>query len=198
MIFSNYPEQVNGGALPVKAKFGMRIGVVADLGISRHFYIDPALLYVMNGDNVNYVFENDIVRVNTLQLPVNVVYKSGHPGGERFVIGAGPYFARNMSGTRKVGGNGATTSISVSIGNDAAADNLRPTDIGLGALVGYELTTGLYVRAYFQHGFTNLQPGGDAGNSLYNLNYGVNVGYLFGGHGSAHAKKEQKGKSAQP
>ena len=29
MIFSNYPEQVNGGALPVKAKFGMRIGVVA-------------------------------------------------------------------------------------------------------------------------------------------------------------------------
>ncbi len=185
ILFSNYPGKLNGDNVNAKSVFGGRVGATADLTISGGFGIQGSLLYVANGYQLSNVIATQKMTLNTLEVPVSIIWRSGEQGDDRFFAGVGPYIGWNLSGKIKETGSGISETRQVNIGDTRYQDDTRKTDYGLGGYVGYELSMGLFIRAHFQKGLANLQPGGDADNVAKSMNYGVSFGYLFGGKRSA-------------
>ncbi len=180
ILFSNYTGKQNGDNVPTKAIFGARIGATAEYGFGSGFAVQGSALYVANGYQLSNVIMTQKMTLNTLEVPVSLLWRSGEVGDDRFFVGAGPYVGWNIGGKVKETGNGVSESRKVNIGDTRGDDDARRTDYGFGAYLGYELSSGLFIRAHFQHGLTNLQPGGDADNTARSVNYGVSVGYMFG------------------
>jgi Outer membrane protein beta-barrel domain len=123
-----------------------------------------------------------------VELPVQLVY-SLPAGPGQLLVGAGLYAAVAVGGSI----NGQAINFNTS--------NFRKLDLGATASVGYELTMGLSLSAYYAHGLTNisknstpnlgginpLDPAGSLasldpssfGGTLYNRSYGISIGYLL-------------------
>ena len=186
---SNMSLKAAGATIDSKMKAGLAVGAVVDFGLSDNLYIQPGLFYLMNGykDNTG----DGVFSVNTIQIPINVQYKLGEEGGNRFFFGVGPYLAYNLGASYKVGG----VSTTIDIGTDKSKDGLKPMDFGLGLNLGYLLSNGFYARAHYQMGLSNLAVNGDSDNSMKTSAIGLTVGYYFGGHKGGHkAKGEAKKK----
>lgn len=177
-------DPVSGTSMTISSsmKAGLAIGGIVEFGFSDNLSLQPGLFYLMNGCNVSGGSYN----IGTLQIPINVEYKLGDPGDNRFFFGAGPYIGYNLSAKAK--GGGSTTTID--IGTDKTKDGLKPMDIGLGVNVGYLLSSGLFFRAHYQFGFTDMAPDSDH-NSIKSSAIGVTVGYYLVGNST---KKGGKGK----
>lgn len=177
---------------------GLRAGAVLDITISDHFSLQPGLFYTLNRTKSETSLDVGGITTNTkattmlhaAQLPVYAVYKTGEEGSGRFFVGLGGYVAYNIAGTQKVeissnkGGTAVGTSVSekMKFGN-SAGDHLRPLDYGPSAMLGYELSNGLYVRGHFNYGLSNLQPQGSSDLSVKSMTFGLSFGYFFGGGG---------------
>ncbi len=180
---ANVTGKSGGVSTDTKMKAGLAIGAVIDLGIADNIYFQPGLFYLMNGAKAN---TGDVtMNINTLQIPLNFVYKLGEEGGNRFFFGVGPYLGYNISANYKAGGNSTT----IDIGTDKTKDGLKPLDFGAGVNVGYLMSMGVFVRAHYQMGFANLDPISDADNTMKSSAIGITVGYYFGGHKGGHKAK---------
>ena len=163
-------------------KPGLAIGGVVDFGLSNNYYLQPGLFYLANGCNIKQnaappeIAPPGSINLNTIQLPVNVLYKSGKPGMNRLFLGIGPYVAYNISGTGKITGGSTTT---FTMGDKPNASNIRPLDYGAGINAGYECPMGFLIRVHYQVGFPNLNP--TPGGTETTSALGLTVGYLFGG-----------------
>jgi hypothetical protein len=73
---------------------------------------------------------------------------------------------------------------------------MKATDFGLHLVLGIQPARGIYIQVHYQHGFVNPSPQPDPGYGTFsNVNYGVDIGYLFGSGRSKkpvnkHGKKE--------
>jgi hypothetical protein len=171
-------------------KAGLAIGAIVDVSFTDNLYLQPGLFYLMNGCN----FSGGSYNVGTIQIPINLEYKLGEPGANRFFFGVGPYIGYNISASSKVGGSSTTLKIG-SAKPDAqgnGGDDIKALDIGAGVNIGYLLANGFYVRVHYQMGFTNLDPIGDANNSIKTSALGVTVGYYFGAKKSKGTAKKSK------
>ncbi len=164
---------------------GGRIGGIVDIALSDQLYFQPGLFYAMNGTKATYnngfAHSHETIGLNTVELPANILYKTGDPSSGRFFVGLGPYAGYNISG------NITNTSAdmknrAVNIGSNKNNDDIKPLDFGVGANVGYELACGFFVRLRYQIGLFNLTPNTNAGASIKSTSYGLNVGYLFKKH----------------
>ncbi len=180
-------------------KAGLAIGGVADIGITGSIYFQPGLFYEMNGVKLtaSYVNAGGVWNINTLTIPLNIEYKTGEKGGNRFFIGTGPYIGYNLSASYKIDADPTTgfpgSTGNMTIGNRAGKDYIKPLDLGWGINTGYLLANGFYIRLHYQMGITNLNPYSDKYDVYKSSAYGVTLGYLIGGHAS-HTKKETKQK----
>ncbi len=191
--------------VPIDQRTGFRAGLMADFPLTGQLSIRPQLLYSVKGGNVNvskfvidaltkfglpsstFPIENTVskVVVNYIELPVLAMY-SAEVGPGRIVIGAGPYAAVAVGGT--VNGNPISFN----------TDGFRKHDLGITGQVGYELSIGLNLSAYYAHGLTNFSrnstpnlaalnptnpnPSLDPsafGGTLRNRSYGITVGYFL-------------------
>jgi len=158
-------------------KAGLAAGIIVDFGFNNHFYLQPGLFYLMNGCNIKQnatppSSPSGSFSLNTIQLPVNVLYKLNEPGGSRIFFGLGPYVAYNISGTSKYG----STSSAITIGD--ATHDTKPLDYGAGINVGYQFAMGVLVRVHYQVGFANLNA--TSGGTSTTSALGLTVGYFFG------------------
>ena len=162
------------------ARAGAMVGGMADIRLSRHFYVQPGLYYLMTGCNFS---DGGYLHVNTFEIPILLVYKFGHIDGGRFFIAGGPYFAYNISGTVLDGGTSSALRIG-SATQDASGggDDLRAMDFGLASDFGFQFRSGFYIRARSQTGLTNLNPPNYYDESAYATSFSLTVGYIFGGH----------------
>jgi hypothetical protein len=188
-VESNYKGQSMGNTDNTSVKLGFDIGGVVSIRMVGGLFIQPGLLYVRNGAE----FPNGAgsMSINTLEVPVNLLYKFAKPGRDGLFVGLGPYIARNLSGVNKqtdpIYGNSTS---SVAIGTDPNTDAMKPFDLGLGFNAGYGLMHGFFVCIHYQVGLVNLTPGGNAQNTLQSMNFGMSAGYLFWSH--AKKKNTQK------
>lgn len=196
--FSNYTGKSGGVTQSTDMKIGGRIGGIVDFGLSDNISLQPGIFYVMNGYKTSVLGIDVSASVNTIEVPINVEYKFGTPGGNRFFVGIGPYVGMNIGGTIKVSGSFLGVSVSdsksIRIGSDTSSADMKALDMGLGLNVGYQLSQGWIVKAHYQMGFMNLMPSGDENNSMKNYNFGVSVGYLFGDKTKKDKKDEGKKK----
>jgi len=186
---------------------GFQAGVYAeyDLGYSG-LMIQPALMYAENGtnlknttgfiDNLEYnIGESDTyLRIYSLRLPINLVYKFAITDKWRVFAGIGPYLAKNLNGTEK----GYYTQIYNSNGNKVYApinntmkfssnpsyapggsSNMTSFDFGADFLLGFSYKR-FDVSASFNRGFTQVYHTSflDLGNQFWHFT----VGYTLFGH----------------
>lgn len=96
-----------------KAKAGFNIGVIYDLGLSEHFYLQPGLFYSMKGVKAKdsgseterdetYSWDNKItVNLSYLELPILASYRFNLSDNVKWQINAGPHFAVGVGGKFK-------------------------------------------------------------------------------------------------
>lgn len=183
---------------------GVNIGAVADISLTRQFYLQPGVLYSWNNSRVEpEVFTSNGVQyqpftaysIHNVQIPVYALYKSSVEGTGRFIAGAGPYIGYAFSGRIKersytlqpVGTSlvvdAEQTTKSLKIGNDKATDQYKPLDYGLVGTMGYESNVGLYFRGQFNYGLANLMPAGNSDHAMKSWGFGISIGYFFGPDG---------------
>lgn len=159
---------------------GVRAGVAMDIALDENFSVQPALYYNLlrtkNEMSALGITSSTNTSVHGLQLPIYFMYKSHEVGAGRFFAGIGPVLSLYLAGNTKSG----SISEKMNFGNDPAEDDMKSFDFGGSANIGYELSSGLFLRLYYNYGFANLAPGGDKNYSARSHSLGLSVGYFLG------------------
>lgn len=201
-------KNVWGATAITKSTFGGSLGILADYGITQSIYLQPGALFTMKSNEEEAATKVSIgIPVSTfnlsanggitmrqeskfyyVEIPVNVLYKWGQPGGNRFFIGAGPYVAYGVAGKQTVkqdiSANALVVSFDSSIRNTTSqtfADDsfgYQKLDYGFKVCEGYEFSNGLFLRGEFALGINNLSNYPDAKSR--NMSFALRIGYLFG------------------
>lgn len=174
---------------------GLKVGVVADLGLSDHFSIQPGIFYSMKNGKTTYDVNAGIINVsaeqttklNYIDIPVMALYKFDVGPGKLFA-GIGPNVGIGIGGKREFSVLGIDSSADVKFGSDS--DQVKRIDFGGNVNVGYELPMGLYLRLSYNMGFVNLSN--IPAETYKNMGFGVSVGYMFGN------KAKKAGKTKEP
>lgn len=165
---------------------GGKAGLIAEIGITNNIYLQPGAFYTMKGytitfsdyDGINY---DGKLKANYIEIPINVLYKTGTPETGRFFAGIGPYMAYALSGDISLDASGfgfrANYSESLAIGT-TGTDMVKPLDIGANLSLGYELPLGVFFRAQLSHGLYNTSP--QTGVVQKNWGTSITAGYLLG------------------
>jgi len=162
---------------------GGRGGVVVEVNLFDKFYLQPGLFYAMNGCQGKGSYYTDattqLAHVNSIELPVNAIFKVG--SRRQFLFGAGAFIGDNISGN-------AVSTFKIGSSN---GDDLKAIDYGLGVCLGHQSRGGFFFKARYQKGLANLNPnsyGGSIKTSCINVDFGI----LFGKK-AKHKKKAASG-----
>lgn len=174
-----------------KGLIGPRIGGIADLDLGAHIYLQPGIFFSSMGAKRNYSYNyhdtseaiNETLRLNYIQVPINVLYKTGHQGDNRFFFGAGVYFAELVGGKDQANdivdsGTGHTYPVNITF--SPRNNSVASFDLGVNVMLGYEMSTGGYIRAFYSLGVRDLSLDSDYGETDKNYAGGVSIGYFFG------------------
>jgi len=108
------------------------------------------------------------------------------PNEGRFFIGLGGYMAVAFSGhnkfTETTGGVSTDRTDDLKFGNDAPSNDIRRFDFGGQANAGYLLRSGIFFRAMYQAGISNMLPQGNRTTgeaTLRSTNITASIGYNF-------------------
>lgn len=171
---------------------GFKAGGVVDVPIVAGLHFQPGLFFLTKGSETNtdildlgtvvVTNKRSSIKLNALEVPLNLVYNLNFKNGGALFGFAGPYLGYNLSGnekyTFKVGdkitAEGTNTKL---IGSEA--NQLKAFDYGANIGLGYKLPMGLYFRAQYSLGLANLS---NVKNTDVKSTYlGVSVGYFLGG-----------------
>jgi Outer membrane protein beta-barrel domain len=186
--------KIDGYTVPTGFSYGARAGVLLDFGFSNHVYLQPGIFYAMNGTVLNTgsistagipseytsylagLSGSENITVNSIEIPVSIIFKTGHPGGYRFFVGAGGFLSYNISASGTYNGQSETINI-----GSAANDQLAALNFGVLGSMGFQIPFGLYFRSQYEYGLANVAPG--SGVTENTLNYTFSIGYMFGEKG---------------
>ena len=199
------------GGLPTGAQErqlnGYQAGLFAeyDLGYSG-LMIQPALIYAENGtnfgntqgftDNANYSigYSSTYLRIYSLRLPINLLYKFAITNKWSVFGGFGPYIAKNLGGTEKgyfqvvysannqPGAFPINNTLHISSNPSYApggVSNISSLDFGADVLLGFSYKR-FDFSASFNRGFSDVYHTTytDLGHQFWNFT----VGYVLSGH----------------
>jgi hypothetical protein len=181
-------------------RLGAQAGVAANIGFG-NLAFQPALLYSQKGYRVDledsrlnrFSTYQEELRLNYLEVPLNVVYNSGETSGLQ--VFAGPYFGLALSGKKKEEGKVTTGNINASFegkydiefADQAGTDNTklyyRRLDLGATFGVGYKAGP-MQAQLGYGIGISNLIPN-DRNNDeprdkIRNRNLQLGLTYFFG------------------
>lgn len=177
---SDYMKKVAGQDKTTQMRFGIRLGALTDICLSDNVYLQPGIYAVNNGYKAKFTGGHDEYSINTLEIPVNIIYKFRTFGTNRFFLGVGPYFGYNVNGYYKVFSAPYVDSKSDLRIGGGATDQVNNLDIGAGINMGFQFKEGLFFRVRAQAGFTNMAaPLANDNNTLRSFSFGVTGGYLF-------------------
>lgn len=175
---------------------GFNIGLVAEEKLKKHFFVQTGLSFTEKGsEKITTQFATNgastTIKLNYLQLPVNLVYKVKLNHCITALLGAGLYGAVGISGTNKGANtikdaNGNIINIStvnnkVKFSNNTSqVDNnttyIKPFDLGYNVLAGLEWKN-FQFKALLNNGFTSIYPTGST--TFRNNVYSFSVAYLM-------------------
>ena len=151
------------------------LGLVADIALNDKLAFQPQLNYSGRGAQEDHMDHKDVFKFNSLEIPLNFVYKAAGNGHGGFFAGAGPNIGYNFNGKLEVTDD-PTENTDFEFGSDAG--QIRRMDLGLNFLAGYELKNGIFVSANYTRGLSNWL---NADEKWRNNVFAVSVGYFFKG-----------------
>ncbi len=190
-----------------KFLFGFKFGGVAKISLSDQFSFMPELNYVSKGGKLDFteVVKEGIIttttkaagetRMSFIEVPLNLTYNTASEDGSGFFGGLGPVISLGIGG--KTDGT-ATTTIEVTgfptqtasstykadikfDGKKDATDDyahLKGLEFGGNVFAGYKLSNGVFAKASYNMGFSNLSP--EDKTSFKTSYFGLTIGYFFG------------------
>ena len=163
--------RVTEGSIYGGDKFkGYHAGLIGDLNLGSNFYLQPQLLFTRKGAvHLSSTGAKDIkIKMNYLEIPVNVLYKIDVPFGKVFG-GTGVTFSYAVGGKEEQ--DGVTKKLYSNTGN-----TWRREDLSLNFTAGVEFNNGLFVSANSQKGLMDVYK---AGAGIRNKSMSVSVGYII-------------------
>ncbi len=151
------------------------VGGFLDIGLSESFSIQPGIQLNGRGSRVEHEGHHDDLRIYSLDVPVNFLYRSGG-----FFIGAGPSVGYGLSAKthadeeEEEGHNHDDDK--VKFGSEPG--QLKPINFGINATTGYELKNGLFVSASYLADLSNWSNI-DKVTQRYSF-FSVSLGFRFG------------------
>lgn len=152
----------------------VHFGLVGDFSLSKNLSLQPQLLFSGRGTREKHDDHKDIYAFNSLELPINLVYRTEGKSGS-FFIGGGPSIGYNLSG-KTWETDKPNDKDKIEFGTQPGKFNR--VDLGFNALAGYQLKNGLFFSVNYTRGITNWsnEPNVTERNNLL----GVSVGYFIG------------------
>ncbi len=182
------PDQIFSSASS-SSVFSWRAGGLIDVGLNKNFYFQAGLMITQKGQSRDFsYYTNDTVNASVKQtltiyyadLPVNLIYKTGHQGKGRFIAGIGAtpsYIIAGKNQLRKEVDIKGTPFISDLNKTVTYRNPVAMFDMGFNLSAGYELPTGLFFRVYYTAGIRDIGLGTEIDK---NRIWGISAGYLFG------------------
>ena len=181
MIYKEGKEKENS-----TSKLGLSLGFITDIPIGSNFSFQPGVNFVEKGAELKetegtFTFQASS-RMYYIETPFNVIYKI-HLKKDHLFFGAGPSAAYAFKGKTKYKYSNGTETESgeerIKIGNKDD-DELKPFELALNIIGGYEFSNGLQLAANYNRSLNNLLPGDNENSSLRNSYFGIKIGYMFG------------------
>jgi hypothetical protein len=175
---------------------GFRAGIVLDEPFGETFSLMTGVFYSARGGNIKYSSTSvdngstvtqttdGYVRLDYVEIPINILYNIRTKGDNRWFFGGGPYVAMAWGGLigfdrvyNKGNGNQVSTRVLLPawVGYETD-DDFTPLDAGLQVQAGFEILKGIYTRAHASYGFVDINP---TQNKMKNAGVGVTVGYMI-------------------
>lgn len=167
-----------------KSKVGFHLGVIADLGLSESFYIQPGLYFTTKGAKADYEGMTEKLNLSYLQLPILASYRFNLGGDTKLHINVGPYFALGVGGKFKYEEDGETYKIDAFGTSDEDSDEekggLKRFDAGLAFGAGVSFGK-IYAGLNYDLGLANIANKDEWGSDykLKNRSFNISVGYNF-------------------
>jgi len=160
---------------------GARIGGIVDIGMGDHFALQPGIFYTMMGTNGKDALTNSDanVKLNYIYVPIDLLYKFGETESNRFFVGLGPVVGYCLGGSETFAGSSYT--IKVGSGSDYYTGYVKAIDFGANVLIGYELSSGLVIKAGYYAGLSDIQANTALTSKTTNSAIQVSLAWLFGG-----------------
>jgi len=174
--FASYEVSIDGNSLGSKMKAGATVGMLLSTNLGKNLWFRPGLNLTMKGGEIRNDAEaiTDKVYFGYLEVPLDVVYHTGSGKGQ-FFFGAGPSLSYGLFGKYKITGMYEQSGdIKFGTGQDA---DLKPFEIGVNILAGYQFTSGMLISACYDWGLNNISPTSDA--TYHNRYLGIRFGYMF-------------------
>jgi hypothetical protein len=169
--------------------FSGKAGGLIDLPLNKHIYFQAGLSFSREGavrsfsyytNDSNHESVHQTLHISYIDLPASVVYKSGMQGKGRFTAGLGVTASYIIGGRNLLQDSlmhaGVPTNtndnLKISVGN-----TINGFDLGLNASAGYELPTGLFFRAYYMVGVSDIGVGTEVDKIRM---WGIAAGYFLG------------------
>lgn len=203
LIGASMKNKSDGQEINFDTRFSWKGGLIAQVPLSTNFYFQPQLNLLSKGGKIDEQETMDFngvpvtatvkgdAKLTYLELPLNVVYSTGGEDGG-FFIGIGPSISFGIGGqftgnaTASFGGQTASEPFDADVKFDGKTDDeanddnahFKSVDFGATALVGYQLSSGLFINAHYNYGFSNIDP--NSGSESKNRYFGIGIGYFFG------------------
>jgi len=180
-VFTSYKAAVESVSITSRTKAGFTAGAVVSIGMGKYISLQPALNFVQKGGTFKDEGSADKTTLNYLELPLNIVYNTSGAKG-KFFAGAGPCFSMGLSGKDKYKDDyyDETTDIKFGSGTD---DDLKPLEVCINIIAGYQLKNGLFIAANYNAGLNNIANGDSfysVDTKYHNRYFGVRIGCMFG------------------
>jgi len=161
---------------------GFHAGGIVDIKFGS-FSVQPGVLFTTKGSAENVTQPSGYMhlreRLNYIEIPVNLLYRVTAGKGNVF-FGGGPYVAFGLSGkgTGDSNFNGQQAHVTQDYKFGSGDGELKSPEIGINALVGYQLNMGLMISAGYGWGLTNMAHS-DGEGKLKNKGLEFSLGYFF-------------------
>lgn len=171
----------------VKPVLSWKIGGFADLKLGGHWHFQPGLSISRKGAEVTinrlgykaYDSSHHVTKINYIEMPLNLIFKTGKKGQWRFVFGSGVTASYMYGGREEAyfsGSNNGVPGYASETYGLVPGRHYRAFDLGINFIVGVELPFGLFIREYYTFGTMDI-----AGSEHVTKNRvgGISVGYTF-------------------
>lgn len=174
---------------------GYHVGINVEIPIFHGFYFQPGLQYITKNikrEGKSYTYD---LNISYVEMPINFILKP-KVGSGNLIAGFGAAIAYGIKGKSKYDRIGSTqydrenkvifkNSWDPSDPDQQGNEYIRPFDLGIGLLFGFQFKNNMYFQFNGQYGLLNTSAKIDESETyleqgvIKNINVGLSVGYRF-------------------
>ncbi len=167
----------------------IQAGIIVEKDLSNYFFIQSGIGYIQKGGYKQFTGQansgtTSTLKVNYIQVPINIVYKEKINKHIKGLVSAGFYGAAGISGTEKGFDQTqtGTTNIDYKVQFSNAANYVNGASIVKPLDFGYAFSAGIEYQKFqftvdFSRGFKSIYPFGTT--NFANQTIGLSVAYLL-------------------